>query len=61
MEPAGVSHPVVTLIRRLLDKGRTWVKLSVSYDNTAQWAPGPKTRHRILGVNPEALYSFTKS
>jgi len=109
-EPAGVSHPVVTLIRRLVDKGRTWVKLSVTYDNTrdgppsyrditrvaqayvkaapermvwgsnwphpnesvkpddaalfdlmAQWAPDPKTRHRILVENPEALYGFTKS
>ena len=109
-EPAGVSHPVVTLIRRLVDKGRTWVKVSVTYDNTrdgppsyrditrvaqayvkaapermvwgsnwphpnesvkpddaalfdlmAQWAPDPKTRHRILVENPEALYGFTKS
>jgi predicted TIM-barrel fold metal-dependent hydrolase len=33
-QPAGVSHPVYNVIRRLVDKGNTWVKLSVTYDNT---------------------------
>jgi D-galactarolactone isomerase len=28
-KPAGIQHPCFSLIRRLLDKGRTWVKLSV--------------------------------
>jgi D-galactarolactone isomerase len=27
--PDGVKHPAFTIIRRLIDKGRTWVKLSV--------------------------------
>ena len=27
--PMGVKHPAFSLIRRLIDKGRTWVKLSV--------------------------------
>ena len=27
-QPAGVKHPAFQVIRRLLDKGRTWVKLS---------------------------------
>jgi len=27
--PEGVKHPAFTIIRRLIDKGRTWVKLSV--------------------------------
>ena len=38
-QPAGVSHPVFGLIRRLVDKGRTWVKLSVTYDNTRDGPP----------------------
>src|ERR1700682_1189839 len=39
-EPAGVGHPVFNVIRRLVDKGRTWVKLSVTYDNTKDGPPG---------------------
>jgi predicted TIM-barrel fold metal-dependent hydrolase len=39
-EPAGLSHPVFNTIRRLVDKGRTWVKLSVTYDNTKDGPPG---------------------
>jgi D-galactarolactone isomerase len=27
--PEGVKHPAFTIIRRLIDKGKTWVKLSV--------------------------------
>ena len=39
-EPAGVGHPVFTLIRHLIDKSHTWVKLSVTYDNTKDGPPG---------------------
>jgi len=39
-QPTGVSHPVFTVVRRLVDKGRTWVKLSVTYDNTKDGPPG---------------------
>ena len=39
-QPAGVSHPVFPLIRRLVDEGRTWVKLSLTYDNTKDGPPG---------------------
>jgi predicted TIM-barrel fold metal-dependent hydrolase len=39
-QPAGLSHPVYSVIRRLVDKGRTWVKLSVTYDNTVDGPPG---------------------
>jgi D-galactarolactone isomerase len=38
-EPMGVKHPAFALIRRLVDKGRTWVKLSVTYDNTKDGPP----------------------
>jgi D-galactarolactone isomerase len=38
-QPIGMKHPAFTLIRRLVDKGRTWVKLSVTYDNTKDGPP----------------------
>ena len=37
---AGVGHPAYKVIRRLIDKGRTWVKLSVTYDSTDDGPPG---------------------
>ena len=39
-QPAGLPHPVYDVVRRLVDKGRTWVKLSVTYDNTKDGPPG---------------------
>lgn len=33
-QPAGVNHPAVQLIRTLLDRGRTWIKLSGPYLDT---------------------------
>lgn len=38
--PAGVGHPAYKVMRRLIDKGRTWVKLSVTYDSTEDGPPG---------------------
>lgn len=38
-QPMGPKHPAFALIRRLIDKGRTWVKLSVTYDNTKDGPP----------------------
>lgn len=37
--PAGVRHPAYAVMRRLVDKGAAWVKLSVSNDNTADGPP----------------------
>jgi predicted TIM-barrel fold metal-dependent hydrolase len=58
-EPAGVSHPVVTLIRRLVDKGRTWVKLSVTYDNTRDGPPSyrdiTRVRQAYVKAAPERM------
>jgi predicted TIM-barrel fold metal-dependent hydrolase len=34
------SHPAYAVMRRLIDKSRTWVKLSVTYDNTTDGPPG---------------------
>ena len=39
-QPAGTSHPAFQVIRRLIDKGRTWVKLSVTYDSSKDGPPG---------------------
>jgi D-galactarolactone isomerase len=38
--PDGTRHPAYTVMRRLIDKGKTWVKLSVTYDNTTDGPPG---------------------
>jgi len=38
-QPMGMKHPAYPLIRKLIDKGRTWVKLSVTYDNTKDGPP----------------------
>jgi len=37
--PSGTSHPAYTVMRRLIDKGQTWVKLSVTNDNTTDGPP----------------------
>jgi D-galactarolactone isomerase len=33
-QPSGIAHPAFKIVRRLVDKGRTWVKLSVTYDSS---------------------------
>ena len=38
-QPMGIAHPAFTIIRRLVDKGRTWVKLSVTYDSSKVGPP----------------------
>jgi D-galactarolactone isomerase len=38
-EPAGVDHPAFALVLNLLDKGRTWVKLSGAYMDTRTGPP----------------------
>jgi predicted TIM-barrel fold metal-dependent hydrolase len=39
-EPAGVKHPAFGVIRKLLDSGRTWVKVSGAYHDTKLGPPG---------------------
>jgi len=39
-QPEGIAHPGYTIIRRLVDRGRTWVKLSVTYDSSKLGPPG---------------------
>jgi predicted TIM-barrel fold metal-dependent hydrolase len=38
-QPMGMKHPAYPLIRKLVDKGRAWVKLSVTRDNTKDGPP----------------------
>jgi predicted TIM-barrel fold metal-dependent hydrolase len=38
-QPRGLGHPAFEIIRRLVDKGRTWVKLSVTYDSSKVGPP----------------------
>jgi len=39
-QPAGIGYPAFGVIRRLIDKGRTWIKLSGVYLDTKVGAPG---------------------
>ncbi|MBX6745581.1 MAG: amidohydrolase family protein [Acetobacteraceae bacterium] len=39
-QPQGVNHPAFAVIRRLLDKGNTWVKLSGAYFDSKSGPPG---------------------
>ncbi len=39
-QPQGVSHPGWAVLRRLLDSGRSWVKISAPYLMSAEGAPG---------------------
>jgi predicted TIM-barrel fold metal-dependent hydrolase len=38
-QPDGVNHPLYARVRALLDKGRTWVKLSGAYGDTKVGPP----------------------
>jgi predicted TIM-barrel fold metal-dependent hydrolase len=37
--PAGIEHPSFGIMRRLIDKGRAWIKLSGAYGNSKVGAP----------------------
>ena len=38
-QPAPLEHPAFAIIRRMLDRGRTWMKLSGAYMDTNSGAP----------------------
>ncbi|HYB72890.1 MAG TPA: amidohydrolase family protein [Candidatus Sulfotelmatobacter sp.] len=38
-QPAGVTHPAFTTVRKLIDRGRTWVKLSGAYQDSKVGPP----------------------
>ncbi|MGH7972174.1 MAG: amidohydrolase family protein [Limisphaerales bacterium] len=58
-QPMGIAHPAFALIRRLMDKGRTWVKLSVTYDSSKigppSYADVNKVGRAYVEAAPERL------
>jgi D-galactarolactone isomerase len=57
--PAGPDHPSVGIMRGLIDRGRTWVKLSGAYDNTKIGPPdypdATKIAQTFVKAAPERL------
>jgi D-galactarolactone isomerase len=57
--PAGVDHPSHTVLRGLLDKGRTWIKLSGAYSNSRIGPPdypeATKVAQAFVKAAPERL------
>ena len=57
--PAGIEHPAFGIIRRLIDKGSTWLKLSGAYLDTKVGAPSyadaTKVAHAYVKAAPERL------
>jgi len=56
--PAGVDHPSHGILRRLVDKGRTWIKLSGAYSNSKSGPPYPeatRTARAWVAAAPERL------
>lgn len=56
--PAGIDHPSHRILRELIDRGRTWVKLSGAYLNTAVGPPYPEATsiaREFVRAAPERL------
>src|SRR5712691_4142295 len=57
--PAGIEHPSHAIVRGLIDRGRTWVKLSGAYSNSKIGAPSypeaTKTARAFVSAAPERL------
>ena len=50
----GVEHPAFTTIRRLIDKGRTWVKISGAYMDTKVGPPSYADSTRLAQAHVKA-------
>jgi predicted TIM-barrel fold metal-dependent hydrolase len=57
--PAGIDHPSHAVLRNLLDKGRTWIKLSGAYSNSKIGPPdypeATRTAQAFVKAAPERL------
>jgi D-galactarolactone isomerase len=56
--PAGTDHPSHAILRRLIDKGKSWVKLSGAYSNTKVGPPYPeatKIAQAFVKAAPERM------
>ncbi|MBN3847800.1 amidohydrolase family protein [Paraburkholderia sp. Ac-20342] len=47
-QPAGLSHEVFAVLRRLVDKGKTWMKLSGAYHDSLDGAPSYADTGRMV-------------
>jgi predicted TIM-barrel fold metal-dependent hydrolase len=58
-QPAGVDHPAFAIIRRLIDQGRTWIKLSGAYLDTKagppRYADATRVARAFVAAAPERL------
>ena len=58
-QPAGVDHPGYAVIRRMLDKGNAWVKLSGAYMDTKVGPPSysdsSKIAEALFAANPQRM------
>jgi D-galactarolactone isomerase len=58
-EPAGVDHPAFALVLKLIDRGRTWVKLSSAYQDSESGPPAygdvSKVARTYVNAAPERM------
>ncbi len=58
-QPTGIDHPAFAIIRRLIDAGRTWVKLSGAYLDTRighpTYADATKVAQAFVAAAPERM------
>ncbi len=58
-EPQGIAHPAFGVIRRLIDKGKTWVKISGAYTDTKvgppSYADSTKVAQAYVKAAPERM------
>jgi predicted TIM-barrel fold metal-dependent hydrolase len=56
--PAGIEHPSHAVLRGLIDRGKTWIKLSGAYSNTKVGPPYPdatKIAQAFVKAAPQRL------
>jgi predicted TIM-barrel fold metal-dependent hydrolase len=58
-EPAGVDHPAFAFVLKLVDRGRTWVKLSSAYQDSKSGPPAygdvSKVAQAYVNAAPERM------
>jgi predicted TIM-barrel fold metal-dependent hydrolase len=58
-QPASIDHPAFAIVRRLIDAGRTWVKLSGAYLDTKvgppTYADATKVARAFVAAAPERM------
>jgi D-galactarolactone isomerase len=54
-QPLGIKHPAFSIIRRLIDKGRTWVKLSVTSDPEPKYSDLTEVAQAYVQAAPERM------